>query len=324
MKKNLLPILALVIVGAVLGYILLTGSNENNNTRLTVAATIFPLADIVENVAGDEVEVVNILPPGASPHTFEVTPSTIKDIQGSKIVFAIGGGLDAWTADLVSASTAEIFTVDEGVAKQSFVFEHHHDEHDHEEEAEEHGHEEDEHEEAEHEPEAGEPDPHYWLSTNSAKIVAENVAAKLIEIDPENSELYQNNLIAYQAELDQTYDEITALLADLSSRELIVFHESWNYFADEFDLEIVGVFTASPGKEPSPSELAELHDTAIEHEITAIFSEPQLSPETIRPFVEDLDLELYVMDPLGGIDERDSLINTLKYNAQTIKEALRN
>ncbi len=327
MKKFIGPAILVGVMAVVLviGYVFLIKPVTQEGNNLKVAATIYPLADIVENIAGDKIEVVNIVPPGASPHTFEVTPSSVKELQGAEIIFAIGDPLDTWTADLLSAvDGTEVLTVDDGIDRHEFQYTHHHEEADHEED--EHEHEEADHEEEEHghghEHEDGELDPHYWLSTNNAKIIAGNVAAELSWLDPENAEVYQSNLLAYQAELDQVHEEIESILKSLSSRELIVFHESWNYFADEFDLEIAGVFTTSPGKEPTPSELAELHDTAEEHGITAVFSEPQLSPETIRPFVEDLDLELYVLDPLGGIDERDSLINTLKYNAQTIQQAL--
>lgn len=314
MRKSILILSGAIIIFLVFGYVLLINPTKSKNTDLKVATTIYPLSDVVKNIAGDQIEVVNIVPPGASPHTFEILPSTIKDLQGITTVFAIGGELDSWTTELLSAIETEVVQVDQGIEKLSFEFVHHHGQ-----EADELGHEEEHEDEHRHHDE--ELDPHYWLSTINAKIMAKNVADKLIELDPLNSELYQDNLAAYQKQLDQTHEDIESILEDLPARELIVFHESWNYFADEFNLKVVGVFAQSPGKEPIPSALASLHDMAREYALVAVFSEPQLSPKTIRPFVEDLGLQLLVLDPLGGIGERDSLISILKYNAQTIKQA---
>lgn len=311
MKRSgfwILLIVIIIVIGAVLYF---TSSIEPAGGKLKVATTIFPLADIVENIGNGRVEVVNLVPPGASPHTFEVTPSSIKQLQNTQVIFAIGGSLDAWTANILSVGNeVEVYSVNQGIERQPFHVVHEH-EHEHEGEIREG-----------HRHEANGLDPHYWLSTENVKIMAANVAEKLSELDPDNAPFYRSNLIAYQSELNEVHNQIEIILENLEFRDLIVFHESWNYFADEFDLEIVGVFVSSPGKEPTPQYLAKLHETAIEHAVPAVFSEPQLSPETIRPFVEDLDLELYILDPLGGIDERDSLINTLIYNAKVIKEAL--
>ncbi len=291
----------------------------NNGDKVKVAATIFSLADIAENIGGDKVEVVNIIKPGASPHTFEVNPSDVKRMHGVELLFAVGGGLDDWTADILSVDESiDLIVVGDGVMKKEFQFEHHHHEKtDHAESNVTHEHEHDVLNENDKDY-----DPHYWLSVKNAKIIAENIAESLIELDPDNAQFYRDNLSTYQQDLDQAANEIGETLKNLDKNKLIVFHESWNYFADEFGLEVVGVFALSPGKEPTPQQLAHLYDTARQYEVRAIFSEPQLSPETLRPFVEDLDLELYVLDPLGGIGERGSYINLLKYNAQTIKQAL--
>ena len=319
----IIGVVAVIIVG-LLFFDINTPALENEG-KIKVAATIFPLADIAENIGGDKIEVVNIVKPGASPHTFEVKPSDVKRMNGVELLFAIGGSLDNWTANILSVDESiDLIVVGDGVEKKEFKFEHHHHKNtDHVEDHDMHEHENDndDHEIDYHYNHEGY-NPHYWLSVKSAKIIAENVAESLIELDPDNEGYYRDNLSDYQEDLDQVALEIEGILENVNNNKLIVFHESWNYFADEFGLEVVGVFALSPGKEPTPRQLAHLYNTAQQYGIKAVFSEPQLSPDTMEPFVEDLDLELYVLDPLGGIGERDSLINLLKYNAQTIKQAL--
>src|SRR5262245_12050372 len=67
---------------------------------LKVAATIFPLYDLVRQVAGPAVDVVLLVPPGASPHTFTVKPGTVRALTGCVAVFTIGHGLDDWSTRL--------------------------------------------------------------------------------------------------------------------------------------------------------------------------------------------------------------------------------
>lgn len=300
MKKYLISITIILIV--ILGiYLHLDTKNKKVkiNKKIKIATTIFPLYDITKNIVGDKIDVINILPPGGSPHTFEITPSLIKKLQGTKIVFNIGDPLDSWVTKIGNnVNNILIYPVKKNINLKPFKFEH------------------------QDKKEKNTLDPHYWLSTENAKIIAENITKKIISIDPNNKSAYENNLNEYKIKLTETKNKIDQILANIPNKKLIVFHDSWNYFADEFNLDIVGVFVNSPGKEPTPQYLKKLHDTTKQNNIKAVFSEPQLSPETIKPFVDDLNLSLYILDPLGGINERNSYINTLLYDAKIINQAL--
>src|SRR5262245_51727173 len=83
---------------------------------LKVAATIFPLYDLVQHVAGPSVEVILLVPPGTSEHTFTVRPGTIRAITGCRAIFAIGHGLDDWVARLArEAGVPRTIVVDTGI-----------------------------------------------------------------------------------------------------------------------------------------------------------------------------------------------------------------
>lgn len=329
-KKTIYGILGVVAV-IVVAFGIFQGFDSQTNRQggssdLVVATTIFPLADIASNIGGEEVEVVNILEPGASPHTFEAKPSDIRRLQDAEVLFSIGHGLDTWTGDLVrSVEGMQVVTVDEGISLQPFMFEEGHDEHGGHEEEEEHeeGHH-DEHDEDGHEHEHDHEgnDPHYWLSVQNAGVIAQNIAQVLSEIDPANKQVYEDNLEDYQEQLEALRQELSGQLSKLPDHELLVFHDSWSYFAREYNLEIAGVFEPSPGKEPTPQYLKELNDAAKMHGIKAVFTEPQLASSAVEPFVQDLGLGIYTLDPLGGLNERDSYLNLMRYNAQTIHNAL--
>lgn len=297
--KTILIFLAfLLVIG--LGIVLSPHKDDSDktnagNNKLKVAATIFPLYDIARNVIGERGNVVLILPPGASPHTFDVTPKQIKDLQGAQGVFAIGG-LDQWVNSLAeSVPGAELYIVNNEIELKKNM-------------------DEDEADLLF--------DPHYWLSVRNAQVIAFNILGVVSQIDPENKTYYEERTRAYVAELQRLDSEIRNDLSLLQSRSIISFHDSWRYFADAYGLDVVGVFEPTPGQEPSPKYLQELFQTAKEHNISAVFSEPQLPSDLLKPFIQDLGLRLYVIDPIGGVETRETYIDLMRYNTSIIKQAL--
>lgn len=295
MRKKFVLILFLFLV-----FVIAIGSGcktKNHEAgKIKVAATIFPISDIIKNVAGDKIEVINILPAGASPHTFEVTPKQIKELADVKVIFMIDHGLDDWVKKVKdSVPNATLVNVDQNINLLRM------------------GNEE--------ESITGK-DPHYWLNAANAKIIAENINNSLAEIDSKNSEYYNNNFNNYLFELDKLDLDIKEELKDLQTRNIVTFHEAWGYFAKAYDLKVEATIEPFPGKEPTIQYLEDLNKIVKDNNVKVIFSEPQLSNETIKPFVNDLGLKLYVLDPIGGVEGRNSYVEMMKYNAQTFKEAL--
>ncbi len=310
------------------------GADENE--RLSVAATISPLYDLVRNVAGDKATALLVLEPGASPHTYEAAPGKIKELAGTKAIFAIGAGLDAWASDIATALPAtEVIAMDRYAILKPFTQE----EHDHRtgsehgteatlnEEEEEHGHNAAEEygaesvyeeEENEHGHDHGSNDPHYWLDPAQSGALLEGIAKELGRLDPSNSQYYLDNAASYQAEIAARLPAWQEKLSALPSKELAVFHDAWSYFATAFGLGIALSFEPFPGQAPSPTYLAKLHEEAKERDVRALFVEPQFSAEAVKTIASDLGLNVDVLDPIGGVAGRDTYIDLIDYNVETI------
>ncbi len=282
-----------------------------NGEKIKVAATIYPLYDIVKTIGGEKIDPILILPPGSSPHTYEASPAQVKEMQNVKLFFTIGAGVDVWAESIAKAvNGAKIIDLDQYVTLKPF-------------EHQEHEHEESTTETEEHEHEHGSMDPHYWLSPDNAKIMAEQVAQRLSIIDPSNQTYYDSQTQNFINELSAKDTEWKNKISELNKKELVVFHDAWGYFANHFGLKIVATFEPFPGKTPSPQYLIDLQEKVKEHNITALFVEPQLSKEAITTLASDLKIKVDILDPLGGIDERNSYINMIDYNINNIYEALK-
>jgi ABC-type Zn uptake system ZnuABC Zn-binding protein ZnuA len=270
---------------------------------LVLAATIFPAVDIVRRVAGPDVRVIQVLPAGASPHTFDLTPARIRELQAVRVIFKIGG-IDDWIDGVgESLPRAAVVALHKGIVRRPF--------HGHG-----HGHDHGS-------PQHGEDfDPHYWLNAENGMIMARNVAAALAALDPGRAAVYEENRRGYSRELARLHDELKTVLSGLKQNRMIVFHDAWRYFAAAYGLEIAAVFQASPGQEPTPRSLQKIYELAETSGTRVIFSEPQLPATSIEPLRRDLGLRLVVLDPLGGAAPGDSYAGMLRRIARAVRLAL--
>ncbi len=300
-------------IGLILSLLLLTFTfsacsikpvnTSSNNTgapkRLKVASTIFPLHDIVRRVGADKIDAILILPPGSSPHTFEASPSQAKEIQNVDVMFKIGGEVDSWVTNLVSAGNKDLKVID---LSQTIVLKPF---------------------EAQVNSDNNNLDPHYWLDPTNALIMVDEIVQELSLQDNTNAAYYQEQGNNYKEEIKARDIIWQEKLASLNNKELVVFHDAWGYFASHFGLKIAATFEPFPGKSPSPQYLKDLQDVVKEHKIKAVFVEPQLAGSTVSALAQDLNLKVYSLDPIGGMKDKASYIGTMDFNINSIYEALK-
>lgn len=269
------------------------------DSKLRVTTTIFPLYDIIHTIGGDRIELVSLLPAGASPHTFEPTPEVIRQISQTNLFFFAGAGLDSWATFLVEnnvdkeKNNYQAIDISQAVILMPFT-------------------------DADLEHEQTDFDPHYWLSPANAFLIAQSVTNNLSIQDPENESYYRANLERFQRELEVAIQGWQEKMQSLEKREIIVFHDAWNYFADYFALDIVASFEPFPGKTPSPKYLQTVQTEILAHDISVVFTEPQLAPELALALASDVVSQVAILDPLGGLKGRDSYLSLIDYNVETI------
>lgn len=298
MKRTvfLLLVAAVIVSSAVALSVYFRKNGIRETAALKVGATVIPVESIVKAVGKEKVDVVLIVSEGQSPHTFDPSPETIKRLSGAEVVFKIGL-IDDWVDSIAEGLNINRFEVSDniwlkGVSEAVVIG----------------GKENKE-----------SYDPHYWLSAANGKKMAENIARKLSELDPENTEYYSNNLAAFLFDADKTDNAVKEILSVVKGKKIITFHDAWNYFADEYGLEIVAVYQPSPGKEPSPGDIRDLIDTAKKFGIKVFFSEEQYSPAPLMAIGKEEGITVLSLNPLG---KSGYYLDSLVENAKKIKNAL--
>jgi zinc transport system substrate-binding protein len=291
--------LVLALLAALLGG--MACKQEESSDRLTVVATIFPLADFVKNVAGDKVDVITLLRPGDSPHTYEPTSRDMKAVARATLLVVNGAGLDFWVEKLKSAASDNMVELDTSaiLEKEGLLLSG------------------DEHE--------GGVNPHYWLDPVLAQMQVEAIAAALVAADPGNKDSYLGNAADYIAELKSLDAEIKNETQSFSSREFVTFHPAWTYFARRYGLVEAAVIEEAPGKEPTTKEQMRIIDLVKELNVKVIFAEPQFSTKAAKAIAKDSGAKVLLLDPIGGpgLAGRDSYIALMRYNVGQMGEAMR-
>ena len=266
-----------------------------------VVASIFPLADMVRQVGGEEVDVATLLPPGASPHTFEPTPLQMRAVAGARVFVQIGAGLDTWATKLLSAGRGDLrlVTVTDGVQLLGSV-------------------------EGPADP-AHRLDPHVWLDP---VVVRDHVVPLIVDalaaVAPDRRAVFEAQAAQFHDRLTRLDSDIRTTLAPLPNKRYIAFHSAWRYFGLRYGLEEVAVVEAFPGKEPSAQEIAAVVKKARAAQVRAILVEPQFPPRIAEQIAHEFGGHTALVDPIGGpqLPGRSQYIDVMRYNLRVFAAAL--
>ncbi len=264
-----------------------------NTDRLVVAAGIPPLADFVRQVGGDRVQVFSVVPSGANPHTFDLTPEHLRRLAAARLLVLNGIGLEYW-ADKISDNFPglRVVSVSTGIPVLQ----------------------DDDHAIG---------NPHVWLDPQYAMLQTEKICQALMDLDPTHSQTYRNNNERFQKRLADLDRQIAAEVNGWQEKSFICFHPSWNYFADRYHLIQAAVIEKRAGFEPSPGETAEIIEVAKKVKARAIFAELQFPIKVSEMIAQECGAQVLVLDPLGVDGPEYSYIALMQANLQKMAQALR-
>ncbi len=280
---------------------------------LGVVTSIAPIADFVRQVGGERVKVTLILPPGASPHTFEPTPRLLTALAKARIFIKIGGGLEFW-ADRIVAGVGKANLKTVTLIKGLKLLPYNSTETPHSSSHVTH---------TEAVGAIGAGDPHIWLDPLIAVKMIHHIADALSSVDPVGAPEYRKRANAYTKELRRLDEEIRARISKFSVRDFITFHNSWNYFAHRYGLRLAGVIEEAPGREPGPRKLAAIIRRIKDLKAKILFAEPQFSQRIAQTIAAEAGAKILLLDPLGGLPGRESYLDMMRYNVSTMEKGMR-
>jgi zinc transport system substrate-binding protein len=261
-----------------------SGEASEATRLLQVTAAFYPLQYVAERVGGDAVEVTSLTPPGAEPHDLELTPQDLAQLQESDLVVYLSGLQPAvdeavtqtsGLAALDAADSAHLEDPDSAVETK------HPDSH------------------SDH----GGSDPHFWLDTERLSDVAAAVEEAMAEADPDQAEVFTDNLAELRRDLRDLDKEYATGLAECAVTSLVTAHESFGYLARRYGMAQVGIAGISPNAEPDPQQLASVADLVKAEGVRTIYTETLVSPAVAQTVAEETGAQTAVLDPLEGLTD---------------------
>lgn len=278
-------------------------AQPEDQSKVNVVATTVPLGHFTKMVGGDLVTVAVLVPPGANLHTFEPSPFKLVEVEDADLYVKNGAGLEIWMERIIQANE-DMLVVDSSTGVDLIETT----------DSDDHGHGAHLGDHGVHE-KILTADPHIWLSPKNTMIIVENICEGLMEVDPDNADIYQKNRDAYLSKLAELDRELNSTFSETDGKEFIVLHPSWSYFARDYDLVQVPILESE--KEPGPRYLAEIVEVAREKNITTIFVDPNFNPKSAEIIAREIDGRVVPLDPLA-----ENYIENMRHAGREIASSL--
>lgn len=281
------------------------------HAKLNVVATTSDLGAIAKEIGKDKIEVMSIAKPTEDPHFVDAKPSFI--VKLNKADMLIEGGLHleiGWLPNLVvGARNKNILAGENGYLVAS----------------------------------AGVPiievpttadramgdvhpmgNPHFMIDPLNGKIVAIHICERLCQIDAANCAYYKDNLKDFTKRLDQKLSEWQKTLEPFRGTKIVTYHKTFPYFANRFNLTVVGTLEPKPGIPPSPTHINSLIPMMKKEGVKLILIEPFQERKTAE-FVSSQTGAKIVVFPImvGGQKETDDYLSLFDYTINQIVSALK-
>ena len=235
------------------------------DARLRVVATVAPIAALVDRVSGGVADVTVMIPPGASPVTYEPALSRVRAAASADVYVSVGHPAfsweSTWLAGLLEQGDAVVISGSEdcGILPD---------------------------------------DPHVWLSLSCMRTLAESVAEAVRHAHPEAAESIAASLADLLSEMDHMRVVADSALGPSRGGTFLTLHPAWGYLAEEYELRQLAILEHGSG-DAGPAELARVVGEARQVGLVNVLVQPQFSAEAALLVAQELGGKPIVLDPLA-------------------------
>lgn len=302
MKNTVLFLLILAVAGL--------SSQAEAGGRIKVVSSTLDMADLVEQVGGDRVDVYSVYRGRTDLHFFEPVPSQVMKLKRADMLVVVGLDADIWMRALIDAARnpdirfgapgyvdpsdgIRPIQVPQGRIDGSMGHVHPYG------------------------------NSHYWFTPGNLRTAVMNIHDGLVRMSPEDEPYFRSNMERYLEEIEQTFAELEEKLAPYAGTAVLEYHRSWDYFCEHFGLEIVATIEPKPGIPPSGRHLSEVVRTAKSADAKLILVEPYYPEKPVRKVAGETDaVELRIPLFLGSEEGIVSVLDLIRHNVNKIVDAL--
>ncbi|MGO0037506.1 zinc ABC transporter substrate-binding protein AdcA [Streptococcus suis] len=265
-----------------------TASQEDG--KLDIVTTFYPVYEFTKQVAGDEANVDLLVKAGTEVHGYEPSAKDIARIQEADAFVYENENMETWVHDVeksLDTTKVNVISATEGMLLLPGG-EEEHEGHDHSEEGHSHAY-----------------DPHVWLSPERAITLVENIRDSLVAKYPEKKDAFETNAAAYIEKLDALDAKYSETLSAAKQKYFVTQHTAFAYLALDYGLKQVSITGVAADEDPTPSRLAELTEYINKYGIKYIYFEENASKSVAETLAKETGVQLDVLNPLESLTDED-------------------
>jgi ABC-type Zn uptake system ZnuABC Zn-binding protein ZnuA len=265
---------------------------------LRVLTSFLPMYLFTRNVVGDApgVAVEMMLPASLGcPHDYSLSPGDMKRIAEADIFIANGLGMEDFLGASVRRANPNIRVVETASSVAPLRGSGAH----------------------------GGVNPHTWVSPRNAIVQVKAIEKTLSEASPENGPVFHKNADAYVGRLTSLASEFDETAKRFRNRNVVMFHNVFDYLARDIGLNVVGWIEETPGQNPSAGEMRDLIRTIREERAAAVFAEPQYPERLAGMIAREAGVPVRLLDPVStGSTAPTTYEDVMRANLRTLTETL--
>ncbi len=299
--KKILIMTALILSVFTLG----ACNNSNDNEKLNVVVTTTYIGDMVNQIAGDIINLHVMMGPGVDPHDYIPTERDTTRLANADLVIVNGLNLEERMGQVLqSLGDDKVLVLGNYVDENLLLYE-----------------------------EDGEIDPHIWFDLELWATLPELVSERLSTLAPSHRSIFEARANLYRDDLLMLHHYIKARIEaiPIEKRVLITAHDAFAYLGRAYDFEVYAIQGISTEGEASIADIDALAQLMKDKNVTKVFFESTIPEETINALVQAANAidhqasvggELF-SDATGSFDEGlDTLMRAMRHNIYTILSAL--
>lgn len=309
------------VVGGVSGASGSTKNTDEADDMLTVVTSFYPMyiaaLNIVDGVDGVRLENLSE-PQTGCLHDFQLTPEDMKLLSTADVFVINGGGIESFMYDVAKAyPKLDVVEACEDVALLSEDDDETDGAHDHD-----HDHDHDAESDSDHDHDHGDENAHAWMSVPRYRTMVQTIASRLAEKDAKHADEYYANAKAYDAKLAVLEEKIDSLKSLTGGQNIIIFHEAYEYVADDFSMNACYLLDLDEERSVSAGEVKQVIGAIKDDGVSVILAEELYGKSMGDTVSRETDVHMVYIDPLNrGEYDKDSYLDGMERNIELIKEA---
>ena len=341
------------VVGGVSGASGSTKNTDEADDLLTVVTSFYPMyiatLNIVDGVDGVRLENLSE-PQTGCLHDFQLTPEDMKLLSTADVFVINGGGIESFMSDVAKAypkldvveacEDVALLSDDEADTESDGDHDHDHDhdhdadtesdsDHDHDHDADvesdsdhDHDHDADAESDSDHDHDHGDENAHAWMSVPRYRTMVKTIASHLAQKDEAHAKEYYANAEKYDAKLAKLEKEQDSLKDLTGGQNIIIFHEAYEYVADDFSMNACYLLDLDEERSVSAGEVKQVISAIKDDGVSVILAEELYGKSMGDTVSRETDVHMVYIDPLNrGEYDKDSYLDGMERNIELIKEA---